>query len=160
MIRQMQEVSGQTGYNSQNPALHFGLGNATIIDTIVISWPSGAEDICTNVIPDKFYTAEEGSCLGFTGIDEAVSQKKAILLSANPNPCYDQTTIAYTLPHEGLITLQICDVAGKDLETLAVENESAGSHSIIVNSSKLPAGIYFLKMIQSAQQQIVKLIKQ
>jgi hypothetical protein len=39
---QVQEVSGGSGYASQNPRrLHFGLGDEAKIDKIVIRWPSG-----------------------------------------------------------------------------------------------------------------------
>ncbi len=47
---QMREISSQDGYASQNGLrAHFGLGDATIIDSLVITWPSGAVTRQTNV---------------------------------------------------------------------------------------------------------------
>src|SRR5439155_14730632 len=41
-VKQLREISGGGGYRSQNGLLpHFGLGDATIIDTVRIEWPSG-----------------------------------------------------------------------------------------------------------------------
>ena len=41
--QQVQEVSGGSGFCSQNQRrLHFGLGEAAAVDKIVIRWPSGA----------------------------------------------------------------------------------------------------------------------
>ena len=40
---QVQEVSGGSGFSAQNDRrLHYGLGAATKIDSVVIRWPSGA----------------------------------------------------------------------------------------------------------------------
>ncbi len=39
---QLQEVSGGSGFSAQNQRpLHFGLGTATVVDRVVIRWPSG-----------------------------------------------------------------------------------------------------------------------
>jgi enediyne biosynthesis protein E4 len=41
--RQLQEVSGGSGFSSQNQRrLHFGLGASATVDRVVIRWPSGA----------------------------------------------------------------------------------------------------------------------
>ena len=40
--RQVQEVSGGSGFSAQNQRrLHYGLGDATGVDRVVIRWPSG-----------------------------------------------------------------------------------------------------------------------
>ncbi|MEO7191568.1 MAG: CRTAC1 family protein [Vicinamibacterales bacterium] len=40
--RQVQEVSGGTGFSAQNQrGLHYGLGRANAVDRVVIRWPSG-----------------------------------------------------------------------------------------------------------------------
>ena len=54
-IWQMREISGQTGYLSQNSLnADFGLGNATIIDSIKIEWPGGDNEVFTNHAVNKF----------------------------------------------------------------------------------------------------------
>jgi hypothetical protein len=41
-VRQLREISAQTGYCAQSSLdAHFGLGDATVVDSIVIEWPSG-----------------------------------------------------------------------------------------------------------------------
>ena len=40
--RQVQEVSGGSGFCAQNERrLHFGLGAGTAVDRVLIRWPSG-----------------------------------------------------------------------------------------------------------------------
>ena len=40
-VWQMREIDGQSGYCGENLEQHFGLGNASIIDSIKVEWPSG-----------------------------------------------------------------------------------------------------------------------
>ena len=59
--RQIDEVRSGGGYISQNDLrVHFGLGQATMIDRLEIRWPSGAIDKLENLPADKFLTVHEG----------------------------------------------------------------------------------------------------
>ncbi|MCD4729910.1 MAG: FG-GAP-like repeat-containing protein, partial [Bacteroidales bacterium] len=59
---QVQEISGQTGFMSQKGLrAEFGLGNATIIDSLIIEWPSGIEFDTINVSINQFLTIVEDS---------------------------------------------------------------------------------------------------
>jgi len=59
-MNQYQTVSGQTGYGSQNSLnVEFGLGTATNIDEIRIEWPSGFNQVLTDVAPNQFITIFE-----------------------------------------------------------------------------------------------------
>jgi PKD repeat protein len=40
-------------------SLHFGLGESTIVDSIVIDWPSGVHQVLTDVSVDQYLTIEE-----------------------------------------------------------------------------------------------------
>jgi hypothetical protein len=48
-ISQTREVMAQTGYNSQVLMLHFGLGDAASVDSIKVAWPSGNDELFTQV---------------------------------------------------------------------------------------------------------------
>ncbi|HZV69974.1 MAG TPA: FG-GAP-like repeat-containing protein [Saprospiraceae bacterium] len=59
-IWQMREISAQSAYCSQNDMrAHFGLGDATLVDSILIEWPSGIKQYRTVVLPDQILTIEE-----------------------------------------------------------------------------------------------------
>ncbi len=63
-VSQMREVTPVDGNLSfANPRLHFGLGDANIIDTVLIRWPSGHFDTCLNVAANQFYLAVENEGL-------------------------------------------------------------------------------------------------
>lgn len=58
---QMSEVRAGGSYISQNdPRLHFGLGNASLIDEIQIRWPNGRLEQLRSVPADFIYTIVEG----------------------------------------------------------------------------------------------------
>ena len=43
-VWQMRQVSSQGGYCGQNLESHFGLGDATSVDSLIVQWPSGTVD--------------------------------------------------------------------------------------------------------------------
>lgn len=62
-VWQMREISSQTGYCGQNDlVVHFGFGDATIIDTLKIEWPSGVVQHYHDVAINQFMTITEPLC--------------------------------------------------------------------------------------------------
>ncbi len=58
--RQVQEVSGGSGFSAQNQRrLHVGLGPATSVDRVVIRWPSGAKDSLERPAIDQVHRVRE-----------------------------------------------------------------------------------------------------
>jgi enediyne biosynthesis protein E4 len=58
---QFDEVRAGGSYLSQNDLrLHFGLGNASKIDSVEVRWPSGKTETFKDVAADKIYTIAEG----------------------------------------------------------------------------------------------------
>jgi hypothetical protein len=61
-MTQTEEVRSGGGYLSQHDLrIHFGLANATKVDSLEIRWPSGKVETITNLAVDKFYSVLEGS---------------------------------------------------------------------------------------------------
>jgi len=58
--RQQRERTAGSGYLSQDDGrLHFGLGNATAIDSLTVTWPSGTVQTLNKVAADRVITIEE-----------------------------------------------------------------------------------------------------
>jgi hypothetical protein len=61
-MTQTDEVRSGGSYLSQSDLrLHFGLADATKIDSVEIRWPSGASEKLTNLSSDHFYSVLEGA---------------------------------------------------------------------------------------------------
>ncbi len=59
--RQMREVKTACSFLSSNdPRLHFGLGEAVRVDKIEVRWPNGRRDVFSNLAADNFYEIVEG----------------------------------------------------------------------------------------------------
>jgi len=60
-MTQIGEVRAGGGYNSSSDTrLHFGLGKATTISKIEVSWPSGLSQEFKNIPADAIYEITEG----------------------------------------------------------------------------------------------------
>jgi hypothetical protein len=60
-ITQTEQIHSGGSYLSQNDLrVHFGLAQATKIDSLEIRWPSGKLEVIKNLGADKFYCIEEG----------------------------------------------------------------------------------------------------
>jgi hypothetical protein len=58
----LKEVGAQPSYLSQNSMIaHFGLGDASKVDTVEVRWPRGQVSILTDLAADRLYSIVEGS---------------------------------------------------------------------------------------------------
>lgn len=60
-----------------------------------------------------------------------------------PNPFNPSTLIRFELPSASLIRINVYDIRGSLIQTLAENDFTAGSHSVRFNSDGLASGIYF-----------------
>jgi len=57
---QYNEATTAVGYSSSSDKrVHFGLGNAAVIDRIELKWPTGVKQVLTNVKADQVLTIRE-----------------------------------------------------------------------------------------------------
>ncbi len=68
-------------------------------------------------------------------------------LSQNyPNPFNPTTTISYSIPKPGLVTLKVYDILGREVETLVNENKLPGNYEVKFNAGNLASGVYFYRL--------------
>ena len=146
-ITQTQGISGQTGYNAQNSLnVEFGLGNASVIDSLIIIWPNGNIEPFANISSNQFVTVTEGK--GIVGVNPGGSILPGdYRLEQNyPNPFNPTTEIAFSLPHSAFTELKIFDITGREIASPISMILNAGSHIAQFNSSKVASGTYFYRI--------------
>ncbi len=162
---QINEVAAGRGYASANSlTLHFGVGNATIVDSIVLKWSSGQRDVYYNLTADQYLLAIEGTSLTpmiFTNIDKI--HPLTIDIKTFPNPFIQSTQFDFSLKKSNKITLNIYDLQGKLVKQLLHQNLDAGQHSIHWDGtndlgSKLLSGNYFYHFQSDMQISTGKII--
>jgi hypothetical protein len=56
---QMREIQAATAFGQSGLWAHFGLGDATLIDSLVVAWPSGLVSTLTEVAVDQRFTVDD-----------------------------------------------------------------------------------------------------
>jgi hypothetical protein len=145
---QIREVSGGSGFRSQDSlTAEFGLGAETLVDTLIVRWPSGNVDMLFDVAADQVVQITEGS----TGIDGDVVADFRLHGSA-PNPFRRTTEIQYDLPVSATVSLVVYDPSGRRVATL-VDSEPKGPGRYSVpwdgrddTGRTVASGVYFYRM--------------
>ncbi len=83
--RQMRQVTGGEGYKVNSFTVHFGLGNAARVDTLIVHWPSGAVQKIMGIPAGLFYDVREQDGVQYFG-DLAVSGAFRYVASGRPVP--------------------------------------------------------------------------
>ncbi|MCK5052306.1 MAG: chitobiase/beta-hexosaminidase C-terminal domain-containing protein [Candidatus Cloacimonetes bacterium] len=83
--------------------------------------------------------------------DPIIQTQNIISLKNYPNPFNPMTTIAYTLPSDGMIGLKVYNIKGQVVKTLIEGEQLAGSYETVWNGKdnnekSVSTGIYFYKL--------------
>ncbi|MBS1587680.1 MAG: DUF4331 family protein [Bacteroidetes bacterium] len=98
--------------------------------------------------------------VGPTSVAELGLATPAAAMNAYPNPFTNEVTLKYKLSANANIMIQVVDLNGRVIQTIANERKEAGEYSAHWNSGNLASGIYFAKLSVGGQTiQSVKLIK-
>jgi len=90
---QMREISAQSAYCSQNDMrAHFGLGDAAVVDSIVVEWPSGKRQYRTGVLPDQILEVVEDQ------VSNSGGERSTFALSVFPNPARSDVRLEVSFP--------------------------------------------------------------
>jgi hypothetical protein len=167
MVWQAREISAQESYCSENLFAHFGLGDASIIDSIIVKWPSGINQYLTNVAINQFLTIEEDTLL-FTG-NKPTCNIYTIIASVNidkstgflefcPNPVQNNVSIDYYVTDPGIVTISLFDVNGAEVRSLINKYCLPGNYSELFNTGDLSKGLYLLRLASAGYIQSKKMV--
>lgn len=109
-------------------------------------WPSGASTVNpSGGTTEVVLTGTDVSLV--TGVSPAKPIPAAFALRQNyPNPFNPSTSIAFDLPADATVALEVFDVIGRPVTTLLRERRSAGTHVVTFDAGSLPSGIYFYRL--------------
>ncbi len=85
---------------------------------------------------------------GFVGISQIGSEIpfKYSKSQNYPNPFNPTTKINFALPKQGLVSIKVYDMLGREVRNLVNEVKSAGHYSVDFNGTNLTSGAYFYKI--------------
>ena len=150
-VWQMREVNAQNTFQGQNDLrLHFGLGNAVMLDSVLVNWPSGTDQVFTNVPANIFYTLVEGNqLLSLTTIKD--NDLANLQFSIFPNPANE--TVIITAFEKGNYNYELINITGE------IVANGVGESNTEIDLLSLKSGIYFIKIRSKNENACYKLIK-
>jgi len=80
------------------------------------------------------------------------------IVGNSPNPFNPSTTISFSIPERGSVTLSVYDITGQKVATLIDKQMSAGSHSVIFDGSYLGSGVYLYRLESEGFEKMGKML--
>jgi len=90
--------------------------------------------------------------------EKPVSPEKFVLHNNYPNPFNPQTTLSYTVPRSGDVSLKIYNILGEEIISLFNEFKPAGNYEITWDASAHSSGIYFFRLKSEDFEQTKKMV--
>jgi hypothetical protein len=87
-----------------------------------------------------------------TGIDSQPSNNTSDWQNVYPNPFTDQAKLSYVFDRKSQVEINLYNSSGELIQTLLSEQQEAGKQELQLNSSNLPAGIYFYRISTDSKQ--------
>ena len=143
--------AAQSWKMQDNPYVHFGIGQATSIDSIVIRWPLGDVEVLTDLEINKYHKIVELASSTKVARSNSQLPETVNLFQNYPNPFNPETVIAYELTQHSDVHLAVFNLAGQNVKTLVNEQQQAGRHKVTWTAMDavdkvLPSGVYLYRL--------------
>ncbi|MBN2013328.1 VCBS repeat-containing protein [candidate division KSB1 bacterium] len=157
-LSQIREVVMGSGYLC-GPAtdMHFGLGQLTTVDSLIVKWPSGLIEVMTDIDANQLVNIREGV---LSDVEQRISDRPTdfSLLQNYPNPFNPNTHISYKLAKPAHVRMEVYSTLGQHLLTLVNGYETAGDYTVDFDASNLAAGVYIYRITANNMTQQKKMI--
>ncbi len=146
-----------------NGYVHFGIGQATSIDSIVIRWPLGLKEVYTNLTLNRYHKIKEGKASSIAQTSASAAPNDYCLGQNYPNPFNSSTQISYQLVKAGRVVIKIHNLQGQLIQTVLDRDQAAGEYSVNWNGrsatgEEVSTGVYFYSMEIDKQVEMKKML--
>lgn len=147
---QLREIASNTGYGGQNAlVVHFGLGDATVADSVRFEWPSGQVDVLTAVAADTLLAIVESE--NTTDVPRAGSVDVARRIRILPSPLTGRGSVAFWSAHAGAARVTLHDLQGRCVRTVFDGAAPAGWSNEPLDRAWMPgSGVYWIRLRTAA----------
>ena len=155
-----QLISG-SGFASQSSLVKtWGLGTATQLDSLWIYWPSGREQVITDLSGDTYYTIAEGEAAipetgGTVATGTQVLPPSVAIARIYPQPANDELQLEWLAVDVGDdCRVRIADLSGRILR----QYRCTASTSCQLDLDGLAPGLYVLELQTTKLRDVQKLV--
>ncbi len=111
-----------------------------------------------NAMPEAILATDVIAATPISTNDQEVTP--CLSMQVSPNPFEDITSIFYSLPREGQVTIEIYDLIGKHIMTAENKTELQGVHSLNLEVGSMRPGIYLATLkFKNNQEDLLRVIK-
>jgi hypothetical protein len=103
-------------------------------------------------------TGWENTGESFDQMTTVSAPSEFVMIGAYPNPFNPSTTISFALPTASRVTLNVYDISGRQVATLANGWRDAGVHEVVFDGSNLASGIYIYTLTAGDQSFTGKMV--
>jgi poly(beta-D-mannuronate) lyase len=149
---QSADATGIRHLSSSSPAINAALGT---YDTLLVDMDGQTRDTQKDIGADEYSTAAAvivpmtatttGPRTTTTGINDGLKSGDLNfrLMQNYPNPFNPSTTIRYSIPQRGNVTLKVFNSIGKQVKELVNQEQPQGTYQIRFDASALASGVYY-----------------
>ncbi len=84
--------------------------------------------------------------------------QKSVGVRVYPNPASENATVVVDLSDNAMLTTHLYDVTGKLIFSTEAQQLSTGTHYVMVNTSQLTSGIYYIQTVAGTTVETTKLV--
>ncbi len=138
---------GNFKQNQANPYIHFGIGAATEIDSVIIRWPLGIEQVITDIAINQYHPIKESDASAVNTGSDSEMPASFSLAQNYPNPFNPETRIDFSIGRKSYISLEIFNVLGNKMATIIDRVHDSGNYGIQWDGkddtgADVPSGVY------------------
>lgn len=129
-------------------------GTAFIQAVVIIHAADGAPEASYGIDDVKLTLLED------VGVEQLTNNipTKYELGQNYPNPFNPATTILYSLPREGNVTLKVYNIVGQEVVSLVDAYQTAGNYKVSFTGEHLSSGIYFYRIKSGSFSEVKKML--
>jgi hypothetical protein len=125
----------------------------TVVNSIVQGWGAEGIRIDPSSLDNCAYQGilPEEECDGdlAAGVEDPAFRGNGLVAAAAPNPTRGAAGIYFSLERAGKVRVQVFDLRGRVVDTLAEGHMAAGEQAVTWNAASAPAGIYVYRVVES-----------
>ena len=163
-LREMRELQPGFGYGSHGPTvIHFGLGNAGVIDSLRIRWPDGALTERGGLGVNQRVRQQHPAGATLVGEELDVLPLVFELAPNYPNPFNSQTSIRYQIGETDLVRLAVYNLAGQKIKLLVNEEQPPNNYQVGWDGRddygrEAGSGVYFYELQTSKRSSTGRMV--
>jgi hypothetical protein len=149
-------------YEEENwETVAFVKGHGTITEPSTYAYKDKISGQFTGRMLYRLKQTDYDGTFSFSSNIEVNAAGKGFELYQNyPNPFNPSTSIGYSLPEAGFVTLKVYDILGSEAACLVNEYKQAGHYTVNFDASGLSGGVYFYSLISGKSNTVRKMTLQ